>query len=331
MHERGAVSQALQVPKLLERIFSFLKEYRIRFVVSLVCRQWRDVARLFINESAHWYAGVGNGSRQQGDDLSSFHRANTLIYRQQFKGGTVEEVADFKNAICRRDPKETMADQRAALLISALPELRNIRTLVLGMIGGNGGGDPIRATVLKWSKDIITAAGPNLTSLTVDVLCHYVVPMAIISKSCPRLQSLVVKCETVFGPLYPVCLGRIQEESANQDSIASQPWSIMQSCELCYILIDAKPLEDIFRVCPRLKHLRIIGTQPRRTVDGLQIDLAGPDTIDLAEPDSLIFYTGLCSTSVFDATQRILSKSGDLSFLAQQTELSTSRILGEHV
>ncbi|KAG0043706.1 hypothetical protein BGZ83_011114 [Gryganskiella cystojenkinii] len=292
--------QPLLVPELLEQILSYLKESTLRFVVSLVCRDWSAAARYFIHRTVYWNAdqvfNQGKGQQQQrqqqqqhqDQDQESWNRqlecAQTLVCRQTKPEVyiTREQSLEFNSAIETTDPGGTKAQERASALVSKLKELtrnfnsdsgnnnrNNLRTLILYMSAGT------RLTVTQWAERIIEAAGPTLTSLEIhDIWSRIPFSVYSIQRHCPRLRSLVMKGRFVMGPAIsahlmeqPIAAVEAEADNTQQQehipSPSSPAWGL-QSCVLHTLILNEKPLEDLARLCPRLRRLIIIRSQPKR-------------------------------------------------------------------
>ncbi|KAI8602889.1 hypothetical protein EDD21DRAFT_413564 [Dissophora ornata] len=220
----------LDIPEIVECVFSFLNRSQLLFGASQVCKLWRSVSLGLIVHTAQWDT---QNTKAQED-----------IFRQ--RQGTLRALNCNFQLHCGDEAVLALAKR-----ITALPhkEQRQIRTLTV---------IDFNTHQLSFSP-LVFAPLQNLTSIHVRAYSQWTIPVSRLLSAFPHLQELAL------GLNDPVmCAGSL----LSRDPL-DRPWPSstrsLRVLTLESMLVDLDDLKSFLNVCSDLRELRLIGILPAFT------------------------------------------------------------------
>ncbi|KAK3819421.1 MAG: hypothetical protein JOS17DRAFT_820006 [Linnemannia elongata] len=265
LHPSPTTPFSLDIPEILERIFSFLNDYTIRWTVALVSRQWfvLNQNRLLRTVSANFLVSP---SQPPEDALTSrllgAHRFCCFVPKECFEfhvvgfhRGCIEHIQyDYERELLERSRSRVSGTttQQNTSLYAFSP----LKELVLNITN--------YATPIFQYPHRAPASGHfpfpvSLTSLTIDIYSSDNTPIDIdrILRDCPILEhlSIAIGLENEREALSWNSRPGHKKQQPQQYQL---PLSL-QDLTLRSVIIEPQQLEHVLDSAPKLKALRLIG------------------------------------------------------------------------
>jgi len=238
----------LLIPELLERILSHLSPVPLRCSASLVCRQWRQIARTLIPSTASFCVMSPPEGPKRALFLQKLASATTLTCQR----------GSHPNYYVPPQPLGLEEASWSALLadltqISNTPAGLKIRSFTLFS----------DADSRTWSMLVpfLATLGSSLMSLRLDRMSlNAVIPLVKILELCPVLKDLYLAS---FEDMYWHKGAQLEEPTDTNTELEAQTrtWPI-QTCTFENMILTETALEPFIKACPELEELRLVCIPP---------------------------------------------------------------------
>ncbi|KAF9184226.1 hypothetical protein BGZ51_003471 [Haplosporangium sp. Z 767] len=237
----------LDIPEVLELIFSFLSRYTLRWCVAPVCHQWHTIAQFLVRGTVIWSLDKNSSIYPREQALECLQQAGVLRIvddppiNRWYINNPIKLLADNWSILMER--LDTVAKTQRGLLIH---DLRLTYHLDFD-------------TALY---PLLTLVGPKLTCLELHNMRDMKTPVGTVLDLCPRLRRLHLHYNHHYT-MYTWSKEQLQEWQTRQRQTLSTSSSRrhLQSLTLDSSAIEKAALLCLLQDLPELKELQLIGLQ----------------------------------------------------------------------
>ncbi|KAF9337311.1 hypothetical protein BGZ91_009533 [Linnemannia elongata] len=269
-HPSSTRPLSLDIPEILERIFSFLDDFTIRWTVALVSREWflLNQNRLLRTVSANFLVSPSQPSEDVlASRLLGAHRFCCFVTKEcfgfyivGFHRGCIEHIQyDYERELLERSRSQAAGTtpQQNPTLYAFSP----LKELVLNIINYV---NPIFPYPHRAPASGQFPFPETLTSLTVDIYSSETTPIDIdlILRDCPVLEHLSIAIGLEHEREFPTWNHRPGQKQPQPQQY--YPPLSLRDLTLRSVIIEPSQLERVLNSVPRLKALRLIGMPTTR-------------------------------------------------------------------